>query len=217
MPSPDLLGQRLRDAVVAQDRAAFDRWARHPRFNPGHPSVVDAILAALRLDAPEEWLSALAGLGVNLRRFGADEEPIHAAARDGRVRAVAWLLDHGVPANARTSMGQSLAQAMLARESKPDHLAIWAMLWRQTPDLEALVGWQNVTPVLTRAPAAWFQHSLDEGWDPTVQDDGDRSVLERVLEIPDVPDATRAVFRAWSLARSLPASGPGASVPRPRL
>ena len=158
MPSPELLSQRLVEAINARNLEAMNRWLKHPRFDPERPDNAQALLASLRHDDAAVWLEGLLAAGVPLRKVAGGSEAIHEAARLGNVAAVRWLLDKGVPANASSHYGTTMLYGVLNSLTPvlPQHDDLVRLLWERNHSIEDLFGWQarHLREFVEKAPAS---------------------------------------------------------------
>lgn len=221
MPSPELLSQRLVEAINARNLEAMNRWLKHPRFDPERPDNAKALLASLHHDDAAVWLEGLLAAGVPLRKVAGGSEAIHEAARLGSVAAVRWLLDKGVPANASSHYGTTMLYGVLNSLTPvlPQHDDLVRLLWERNNSIEDLFGWQgrHLREFVGKAPASWVSVLLEAGWDPLASKPGEPSFWEAYLEKNEGAGAFRAAVEEYRLGKILVSPQEVPSGPKPRF
>ena len=221
MPSPELLSQRLVQAIDDRNLEALNRWLKHPRFDPERADNAKALLASLRHADAAVWLESLLSAGVPLRKVAGGSEAIHEAARLGNVAAVRWLLDKGVPANASSHYGTTILHGVLNGLGPvlPQHDDLVQLLWERTGSIEDLFGWQarHLREFVGKAPVSWVKVLLNAGWDPLASTPEKPSFWVSYLEKEEGAEAFRAAVEMWRLEKRLALAKEPSAGPRPRF
>lgn len=215
MASPELLCERVLEAIEKRDQASLQRWINHPRFDPLRPANAKALHACLRHPDAPVWMDLLSQAGVSLRSQVSGVRLMEEAVRHGHAEGVRWLLEKGLPATTFTAYGNPVLTAVLNdfEPPKPSHAQVVGLLWERLASIHDLIGWQtnHVKTFIERAPPSWVETLLEAGWDPTKSENGGPSVWEQAQQLSLQEDhGCRAALEQWNLEQSLPsASRPG--------
>lgn len=211
MASPDLLCERVLEAIEKRDETSLQRWVKHPRFDPLRPANAKALQACLRHDDAPVWMDLLSQAGVNLRSQVSGAGIMEEAVRKGHAEGVRWLLEKGLPATTFTAYGNPVLAVVLndLEPPKPSHAQVVVLLWERLDSIHDLIGWQanHVKTFIERAPTSWVEALLEAGWDPTKSENGEPSVWEQAQQLTLQEDrGCRAALEQWHLEQRLPSA-----------
>ena len=216
MPSPALLADRLKKAIVLGDEAAFRRWSSHPRFVPECAAAEDWALVALRRPDATAWLDRILDAGASFDTLSWSEPLICSAVGLGSAAGVAWCLAHGASPRRRLDFGMGPSAASMAlRAQDPTMLVAMFQATGQVRQLLLPGEWaQWLAPEALPGLAAL----VEAGWDPEAVEPGlPESWMAWATAQPKLSAEVAAFLKARRLDRRLDAPAPSSAPPRQRM
>ncbi len=237
MPGPAQIAENAAQAAAAGDRTRFQRWIKHPRWDPTHETVGRIVQGCLSHANALEWMKELEEAGVPTQsRYGS--RSICALATEAlRAEVVEWLLKQGRPlpwGQGGVSPLVLLIKGVSGAENRADRVVsahrIASAFFDEAKGFQALVGLnlETIAEVGVHADAACVWEGLAlAGWNALDPDAETTAFLERVAQIEkakppglgqltlqDALAGARSICRERSLAAALPLAQPSAPKPR---